>query len=90
MQKNQTGHFSKSQNQNSKKFYRAKTGNNIVIYGKHPVFSAIQKKRRKIIQILVTKNTQNELDEFLKKNKIFEYKNLIKVVDPNQLDSILL
>ncbi|MBM5782598.1 MAG: 23S rRNA (guanosine(2251)-2'-O)-methyltransferase RlmB [Pelagibacterales bacterium] len=89
MQKNQTSHFSKSQNQNSKKFYRAKTGNNIVIYGKHPVFSAIQKKRRKIIQILVTKNTQNELDEFLKKNKIFEYKNLIKIVDPNQLDSLL-
>jgi len=40
-------------------------GRGVWLYGKHPVFLALQKKRREIFQILATKNSVIELEKFL-------------------------
>ncbi len=60
--------------------------NQIWLCGKHPVFSAIQIGRRKIFEILVTKNSAPEIEKFLQQKKLFELKNLIKFVDNTKID----
>ena len=45
-----------------------KNDNKIWIIGKHPVFMALQRKRRQIFEILATKNTIDDLENFLQKN----------------------
>ena len=66
-----------------------KTGNNLIIYGKHSVFSALKQKRRTIFQILVTKNTKSDLELFLQKQQIQVNQNLIKLVETNQIESLV-
>ncbi|MBU6339774.1 MAG: 23S rRNA (guanosine(2251)-2'-O)-methyltransferase RlmB [Rickettsiales bacterium] len=63
--------------------------NTIWLYGKHSSFSAIANNRRKIFKILVTKNTQSELDNFLSKNKFSTAKNLVRLVEASQIESIV-
>ncbi len=63
--------------------------NSLWLYGKHSCFSAIENNRRKIFKILVTKNSQNLLDDFLTKNKFFTTKTLVKLVEVNQIESIV-
>ncbi len=57
------------------------------LYGKHPVFTALQKKRRKISEILVSKNSLAELENFLQKQNLFSLKSLIKIADNNQIEA---
>lgn len=57
--------------------------------GKHPTFTVLQKKRRKIFEILVTKNTISELETFLKKNSLTQFSSLIKLVDNDRIESLV-
>ena len=62
----------------------------IWLYGKHSVFSALLKKRRKIFEILVTKNTQVELEKFLAKhNLLTTLKPVIKLADNEKIEKII-
>jgi len=63
--------------------------NRIWLYGKHPAFSALQKKRRKIFQILVTKNTSVELDKILLEQNLLNLKSLVKLVDGSQIELLV-
>lgn len=56
--------------------------------GKHPIFSILQKKRRKIFEILVTQNSIGELEKFLQKNNLSNLAPLIKLCDNEKLESI--
>ena len=61
-------------------FSRQKNGNALnksLIYGKHPFFSVLKAKKRKIYQIFVSKKNQIELN-----------KNIIEVCDTQKLDNI--
>lgn len=62
--------------------------NQIWIYGKHSTFSALQSKRRKIFQILVTKNTESELEKFIIQNHLSHLTPLIKSVENVQIESL--
>ena len=60
------------------------------ICGKHPVFLALLKARRKIFTILVTKNSQIILQEFLAKNNLLsKYQQLIKLTDNDHIKSLV-
>ena len=61
----------------------------IWLYGKHSIFTALQKKRRKIFQILVTKNTSAELEKFLQQHNISHLENLVKIVDNDYINSVV-
>jgi 23S rRNA (guanosine2251-2'-O)-methyltransferase len=61
----------------------------IWLYGKHPTFSIIEKKRRKIFEILATQNTISELQNFLKKNSLSHLSPLVRVADNNKIESII-
>jgi 23S rRNA (guanosine2251-2'-O)-methyltransferase len=63
--------------------------NELWLCGKHPIFTILQKKRRKIFEILATRNTISELENFLKKNSLTSLKPLIKVVDNDHIESLL-
>jgi 23S rRNA (guanosine2251-2'-O)-methyltransferase len=56
--------------------------------GKHPIFTILQKKRRNIFEILATKNTVSDLENFLKNNSLNNLKPLIKVVDNDRIESL--
>lgn len=75
------------------KLSRTKDGflsaNQVLIYGKHPVFAALLNKNRKIYQILVNKNSQAELNKFIAGNKIINYQSLIKIVDNDYINSLV-
>ena len=83
----------------NKKFINKKTNfirknnhqddNKIWITGKHPVFMAIKKNRRKIFEILSTNNTIQELEEFLKINSLNNLRNLIRIVDNRAMQEIV-
>lgn len=57
--------------------------------GKHPIFNILQKKRRKVFEILVTSNTISELETFLQKNSLNSLKPLIKLVDNDRIESVI-
>lgn len=61
----------------------------IWLYGKHPVLAALQKKRREIFEILVTKNSALELEKFLTQNNLFSYKDKIKIVTTEHIQNII-
>jgi 23S rRNA (guanosine2251-2'-O)-methyltransferase len=63
--------------------------NRILIYGKHPVLLAIEKKRREIFEIFVTKNTTSLLDEHILKHSLFSLKSKIKIVENSKIDSLI-
>ncbi len=59
------------------------------LYGKHPVFLALQKKRREIFEILATKNSVSDLEKFLTQNNLLTTKPKIKIVEPDYIQSII-
>lgn len=63
--------------------------NRVLLYGKHPVLSAIAHKRRKFYQLLITKNNEAEFKKFLAEKNIKFDNNLIKLVDNNYLNNLL-
>jgi len=63
--------------------------NSILIFGKHPTFAALEKKRRRIFEIFVTRNTQNEIEEFLKKQQLHSLLKLISVTDNSQIENMV-
>lgn len=63
--------------------------NSLLVFGKHPTFTILEKRRRKVFEIFVTRNTEQELQEFLKKHSITHPSSLIKIVDNNQIDSLV-
>jgi 23S rRNA (guanosine2251-2'-O)-methyltransferase len=88
------GSFSHKTNQNFSRPSRNNKGNvqqndNLWLFGKHPAFNALQKKRRKIFQILVTKNTNSELEKILLTPELSNLKNLVKLVDGSQIDLLI-
>ncbi len=71
------------------KFENTGSQNSIWLYGKHAVFAALQNKKRKIFQIVSTKNTFSELEKFLNKTQLSHLKNLVKIVEGEQISSIV-
>lgn len=63
--------------------------NRIFIFGKHPSFQALLNKKRKIYQIFTTKNSTQEVKDFLQKNQLTNYINLIKEVHKDQLTKLI-
>lgn len=59
------------------------------LFGKHPVFLALQKKRREIFQILVTKNSIVELEKFLDQQNLSSLKNRLKLVEAHAIEAII-
>jgi 23S rRNA (guanosine2251-2'-O)-methyltransferase len=57
--------------------------------GKHPTFSALQKKRRKIFEILASKNSVSELENFLAKNALSHLKAKIKITDNQHIEALV-
>jgi 23S rRNA (guanosine2251-2'-O)-methyltransferase len=55
--------------------------NQVFVYGKHPVFSALLNKKRQIHQLLIVRSNEAELREFLQEKKINLNSNLIKIVE---------
>ncbi len=74
----------------SKKKSREVVGDQTIwLCGKHPIFSILQKKRRKIFTILVTQNTSSELEDFLQKNSLTNLKPLVKIADNDKIETLL-
>lgn len=63
--------------------------NQIWLYGKHSVFAALQKKRRKIFQILVTKNTSAELEKILQQHNLSQLASSVKITDGEYISSVI-
>lgn len=63
--------------------------NELWLCGKHPIFTILKKKRRQILEILVTKNSQAELETLLQKNNLTSLQPLIKLVENEKIESIL-
>ncbi len=61
----------------------------IWLFGKHPTFLALQKKRREIFEILVTKNSVSELENFLQKNNIHNLTPRIKIVEASYIEQFI-
>ncbi len=57
--------------------------------GKHPIFSILQKKRRKVFEILVTQNTADELENFLTKNSLTSLRPLVRLSDNERIESLV-
>ncbi len=68
--------------------HNSATQNELWLYGKHSVFSILEKNRRKIFEILVTKNTSLELEKFLQEKKLQNLTSLVKLVDNHKIESI--
>ncbi len=91
-------HNSSNHHQNSKQNSRQNSGQNsesflssnqVCIYGKHPVFAALLNKKRKIYQILVSKNSEAELKQFIADKKINCDSHLIRITDNDHINSLL-
>jgi 23S rRNA (guanosine2251-2'-O)-methyltransferase len=63
--------------------------NEILLCGKHAVFSAIEKKRRKIFEIFVTENSAPELEKFLIRNSLQHLQDLTRTVEKRALEDLL-
>ena len=63
--------------------------NQVWISGKHPVFTALMRQRRKIYEILATQNSVNELKNFLTKNNLQNFVSLIKLVDNSAIENLV-
>lgn len=61
----------------------------IWLYGKHPTFTILQKKRRQIYQILATKNTIQELEAFLNKVGNSYLLSSVKIVDNRYIETLV-
>lgn len=56
--------------------------------GKHPILTILQKKRRKIFEILATQNSISELEKFLQKHSLSHLASLIKLVDNEKIEAL--
>lgn len=65
------------------------TEDKLWLFGKHPVFTVIKKQRRRIFEILVTKNSASELEDFLQKNSLTHIKPLAKIVDNHRIEAVV-
>ena len=64
------------------------SSNRILIYGRHPLFSILRSKKRKVYEIFVSnKNKQEFLETTSKENINFDNK-IVKFVDTEQLNNI--
>lgn len=64
--------------------------NLIWLCGKHVIFSALLKNRRKIYSILATKNSFPDLEKFLAKNSTLQnLKHLVQIVENEKISKIL-
>lgn len=59
-----------------------------LIYGKHPFFSVIKSKKRKIYELFVLEKNKSEFLSFLKDNNLSLAREIINFVDSNKLDNI--
>ncbi|MDD2840384.1 MAG: 23S rRNA (guanosine(2251)-2'-O)-methyltransferase RlmB [Rickettsiales bacterium] len=62
--------------------------NKSLIYGKHPFFSVIKSKKRKIYSLFILEKNKNEFLNFLKDNNLVLPKEIINFVDSGKLDGI--
>lgn len=88
-QKNQkVNNFTPNKNGGVKESRHSLDASQVIICGKHPSFSAILKKRRKIYQIFVTENSALELEKFLRENSLLEkFSSLVKKVDNEAIEN---
>jgi 23S rRNA (guanosine2251-2'-O)-methyltransferase len=86
MKQNKTKKFTKNRSLNSS--YSTQPNQNL-IYGKHPVLSAILYRKRTIHKLFITKNSQSDFQKFITDNNIKFNDNLIKLVDNNYLNNLL-
>ncbi|MBP7709899.1 MAG: 23S rRNA (guanosine(2251)-2'-O)-methyltransferase RlmB [Rickettsiales bacterium] len=56
--------------------------------GKHPTFTILQKKRRKIFEILATQNSISELEKFLQKNSLAHLSSFVKITDNEKIEAL--
>ena len=61
--------------------------NRIWIYGKHSIKSVLLKQKRQIFKILITKNNQKELEEFIQKNNLNLKKSDIFIVTNKEIEA---
>lgn len=72
-----------SKNKNSGCF-----SNKVLIYGRHPFFSVIRSKKRKIYEIFVSEKNRTEFFEIAKKENLSFDEKILHFVDSSKLDSI--
>jgi len=75
--------------QSSDSFDTLQNRNEVIICGKHAVFSAIEKKRRKIFEIFVTENSAPELEKFLSKNSLQNLQKIVRNLDNRSLANLV-
>ena len=63
--------------------------NNVLIYGKHPVFLCLELQKRIVYKIFINKNNQQTLLDFLQKNNLNKLSKLIQIVDNKFFDNLL-
>jgi 23S rRNA (guanosine2251-2'-O)-methyltransferase len=66
-----------------------KNNNSLWIFGTHCVFAALKNGKRKIFQILITKNSLAEFDKFAKDNNFKNLRQFVKIVDNAQIERIV-
>lgn len=76
----------KKQPQKNKSKTPLSDANQIWIFGKHQVFSVLKAKRRKVFELLATKNSIAELEQFLKKEKL-DFRDKIKFTDNFEIEN---
>lgn len=62
--------------------------NRVLIYGKHPFFSVLRSKKRKIYEIFVSEKNRNEFFDIVKKENLSFDDKILNFVDTSKLDSI--
>jgi len=87
-QKNQkVNNFTPNKNGGVRESMRDLDASQVIICGKHPSYSAILKKRRKIYQIYSSENSFHELEKFLKENSLEKLLPVIKRVDNETIEN---
>ncbi len=89
MKQEQSKMIHRTKNHKGKKNETTHSQNSIWLCGKHATLAALQKKRRKIFQILVTKNTLSELEKTLQQHNLSSLESYVKLVDGEQISSIV-
>ena len=62
--------------------------NKCLIYGKHPCFSVLKSRKRKVYDVFVMNKNKNEFLDFISENDIKLNDNIVKFVDSDKLDAI--
>ncbi len=72
---------------NKQTYSRSNNANNCILYGRHPVMSAISNPHRTINTIFVTKETSEEAKQACIKTK--RDTNIIKIIDKKEIEQLL-